>query len=114
MGNPAAHHLDGWAGRFERALEHAAEARAIAEQTHEAQYRGMVEVVAAVIEADMGLVEQARRSAEEGLRTARLPSDEVFAIGNMASLGHLDLVRGACGAAADHLRELPDCIARDG
>jgi DNA-binding CsgD family transcriptional regulator len=106
--------IEGWGGRFERALEHAAEARAIAEQTHEAQYRGMVEVGASVIEADMGLVGQARRSAEEGLRTARSASDEVFTIGNMASLGHIDLVRGDARGAAKHLRELPELLERTG
>jgi DNA-binding CsgD family transcriptional regulator len=103
--------VEGWAGRFERALEWAAEARAIAEQTQEVQYRGMVEHFAAPVEADLGLLEQARRSAEEGLRCARSVSDEVFIIGNTAALGHLEMVLGNMRAAADQLRELPDRLA---
>jgi DNA-binding CsgD family transcriptional regulator len=106
--------IEGWAARFERALEWAAEARDIAEQTQEVQYRGMVEYFAAPVEADLGLLEQARRSAEEGLRCARSVSDEVFTISNTAAIGHLELVLGNIRAAADHLRELPDRLARIG
>jgi DNA-binding CsgD family transcriptional regulator len=106
--------IEGWAGHFERALEHAAEARAIAEQTHEVQYRGMVENYAAFIEADAGLLEQARRSAEEGLRSARSVEDEAYMIGNLAALGHLEIVLGNLEAAAGHLRELPERVARTG
>jgi DNA-binding CsgD family transcriptional regulator len=106
--------VEGHAGRFDRALDYAAEARAIAEQTHETQYRGMVEQFAAPVEADIGLVEQARRSAEEGLRCARSVSDEVYTLGNLAGLGHLELVVGDMTAAADYLRELPERIARTG
>jgi DNA-binding CsgD family transcriptional regulator len=106
--------INGWAGRFARALEYAAEARAISEQTHEIQYRGMVESYAALIEADTGLLEQARRSGEEGLRDARSVGDESYTIGNLAALGHLELVRGDMRAASSHLRELPERVARTG
>ena len=67
----------------------------------------MVEAVAAPIEADMGSWN--RRAARPRKACApRSVSDEVFAIGNMAALGHLDLVLGDVRGAADHLRELPE------
>jgi len=106
--------IEGWAGRYQRALECAAEARAIAEQTHEVQYRGMVECYAALVEADTGFLEGARRSVEEGLRSARSAGDEAYTIGNLATLGHLEIVLGNMHAAASHLRELPERVARTG
>jgi DNA-binding CsgD family transcriptional regulator len=102
------------AGRWPLALEHAAEARAIAEQTQEAQYRGMVESIASHVEADTGLIREARLSAECGLRNARSVSDEIHTISNLASLGHLELVLGDMTRAADRLRELPARMAATG
>jgi DNA-binding CsgD family transcriptional regulator len=63
--------------------------------------------VRALIEADLGLVDQARASAQAGLAAARAMSDEFFAISSLAALGRLELALGNLEAAGDYLRDLP-------
>jgi DNA-binding CsgD family transcriptional regulator len=100
--------------RAQKALQHAAEGRAIAEQTQEAQYRGMIEHFASFVEADIGLADEARHSAMEGLQFARSVGDGIHSIGCLAALGHLELTLGNLQAAADILRELPARITQTG
>ena len=102
------------AGRLHRALEHGRLAREIAEQTHEAQYGGMALSAVAGLEADLGLLEQARRSADDGLRRSRSVSDEVFTIRNLAARGRVELVSGDLHAAGDLVRDLPERQLRTG
>jgi DNA-binding CsgD family transcriptional regulator len=99
--------VDWLAGRWEIALDHVVEACELAAQTQETSGRGMVGRVKALIEADLGLVDKARASAEEGLAAARARSDEYFAISSLAVLGRLELALGNLDAAGGYLRELP-------
>jgi DNA-binding CsgD family transcriptional regulator len=106
--------VEWYAGRWHRALEYAAVACELAEQTQEPQYGAVIRRLSSTVEADVGLVEQARRSAEEGLRLARSISDEINTIGNLAALGHLELVIGDLRAAGGYLRDLPERQLRTG
>jgi DNA-binding CsgD family transcriptional regulator len=103
-----------YTGRWRGAHDHAVAARELADQIHEPQGRGMAGAVSALIEADLGLVEQARTSAMDGLRCARAMSDEIFSVANLAALGHLELAAGDVHAAVEHLRELPARLLRAG
>jgi DNA-binding CsgD family transcriptional regulator len=99
--------LEWIAGRWQRALEHAAAASELTEQTEYPHARGWVGRVRALLEADLGLVEEARASAETTLEYARATSNAFFAIATLGVLGRLELALGNLGAAGDRLRELP-------
>ncbi len=62
----------------------------------------------ALVEADLGLVEQARDTAEKGLAWAQASSAQVWAAYSLGVLGRLELALGNVEAAAGHLRELPE------
>ena len=70
--------------------------------------------VKALIEADLGLVEQARASAEEGLAFSNASSNETFAITTLGVLGRLELALGNLEAAGDYLRDLPGRLLAGG
>jgi DNA-binding CsgD family transcriptional regulator len=99
--------LEWFACRWGRALDQANAGLEVAEQTRNPHVRGLVGARKALIEVDLGLVEQARTSAEEGLRHSREMSDDLFAIPTLAALGRLELSLGNLEAAAGHLRDLP-------
>ena len=93
------------AGRWQRALEHATTALELSEQVlHYGALQGRFK---ALVEADLGLVEQARASAEQGLAFAQAASNEVFVIISLGVLGRIELALGNLEAAAAYLRELP-------
>ncbi len=100
-------HLDYYAGHLQRAFKLAVAAHEVAEQTGELQYEGMVCAWKAHVEADIGLVEQARATAERGLTCAREIRDEIFNVVNLAALGAVEVVLGHHEEAARHLRDLP-------
>jgi DNA-binding CsgD family transcriptional regulator len=91
------------AGSWERAFEHAAAAHELQSTLN----RAWVGRVKALLEADMGLVEQARASAEEGLAHAHADSSEIFVIVIEGVLGRIELALGNLEAAGGYLRELP-------
>jgi DNA-binding CsgD family transcriptional regulator len=95
------------AGRLGTALDHATEAHELYEQTLRTGGLSMVGRVKALIEVDLGLVEQARGSAEEGVAAAQAMSHEYFGIAGLGVLGRLELVLGNLAAAGSCLRELP-------
>ena len=70
--------------------------------------------VKALIEADLGLVEQARASAEESLAFSNASSNETFAITTLGVLGRLELALGNLEAAGDYLRDLPGRLLAGG
>ena len=70
--------------------------------------------VRALVEADLGLVEQARAHAEEGLASARAMSQEIFAVLILGVLGRLELALGNLKTAAEYLRELPERLLAGG
>ena len=61
----------------------------------------------ALVEADLGLVEQARASAEEGARPREASRERVVRVLNLGVLGRLELALGNLEAAGGYLRELP-------
>ncbi len=104
--------LEWLAGRWQLALAHAATANDVTEQLWEhTMYVGRFR---ALIETDLGLVEQARASAEGGLAYARSSSNETFLIVTLGVLGRLELALGNLEAAGDYLRELPGRLLAGG
>ncbi len=99
--------LEWLAGRWQSALEHAAGAHELGEQTQIRYTRALVGRIKALIEADLGLVEQSRASAEEGLSFSQALSSDSWTIFSLGALGRLELALGNLDAAADVLRELP-------
>jgi ATP/maltotriose-dependent transcriptional regulator MalT len=93
------------AGRWQRALDYATAAEEVTEQIQE--FTGFAGRFKALIEADLGLVDQARVSAQEGLADARTFSNEPFVIAILGVLGRLELALGNLQAAGDYLRGLP-------
>jgi DNA-binding CsgD family transcriptional regulator len=99
--------LEWLAGRWELALLHADAAYELGEQTQHPHGRGWVGRAKALIETDLGRVEQARASAEEALAWAQTVSNDFFTIETLGTLGRLELALGNVELAAGHLRELP-------
>ncbi len=102
------------AGRWRQAYGHAAAAQELGEQTVPNMTPPWVGRVKGLIEADLGLVEQARAHAEEGLASARAISQEIFTLLNLGVLGRLELALGHPTAAAEYLRELPERLLAGG
>ena len=95
------------AGRWARALEHASSAHELGEQTQFFHRLGWAGRIKAVLEADLGLVEEARTSAEEGCEFGATYSLEFFTIFSLGALGRLELALGNLEAAGALLRDLP-------
>ena len=102
------------AGRWSIALEHAGVAYELTEQTQHAHARHWVGRAKALLEADLGLVEEARASIEEVMALADDMAYEVFAILTLGVLGRLELELGNTQTAADHLRDLPGRLLAGG
>jgi ATP/maltotriose-dependent transcriptional regulator MalT len=99
--------LEWLAGRWQRSLELAAAGHDLGEQIQFGHARGWVGRVKAVLETDLGLVDDARASGEECLAWAQADSNEYYMIVAYSALGRLELALGNLDAAAAHLRELP-------
>jgi ATP/maltotriose-dependent transcriptional regulator MalT len=99
--------LEWYVGRWQRALEHARSALEISEQTQDTHMRVFMGRIKALVETDLGLVDEARAAAEEGLRLAQKSSDEVNVFTCLGVLGRLELALGNLEAAGGYLRELP-------
>ena len=100
-------------GRWPRALEHAATAYELCQQT-QTVHTAWVGRAKALIEADLGLVEQARASAEESLAFAQASSNRHFTIYSLGALGRLELALGNLEAAGSILRDLPERLLAGG
>jgi DNA-binding CsgD family transcriptional regulator len=106
--------LEWLAGRWALALAHATAAYELSELTQHPHGRGWVGRAKALIEADLGLVEQARASAAEALAYAASVSNAFFTIETLGTLGRLELALGNVEAAAGHLRDLPARLSSAG
>jgi ATP/maltotriose-dependent transcriptional regulator MalT len=106
--------LEWLAGRWRRALEHAGAAYELTEQTQHAHARGWVGRAKALLEADLGLVEESRASAGEVLALAEAVEYEIFAIETIGVLGRLELELGNLETAGEHFRELPERLLAGG
>jgi DNA-binding CsgD family transcriptional regulator len=95
------------AGRWTQALGHSRDASDLADQTHEIHMRGTMGRVQGLIEVDMGLTDDARTSAEAGLRASEAVQDHYFAVSCAGVLGRLELASGNTEAAGTYLRDLP-------
>ena len=84
------------------------------EQTQFAHARAWVGRVRGLVEADVGLVEQARASVEEGLAFTQANSIEFHTIAGLGVLGRLELALGDLEAAGGYLRELPGRLLAGG
>ena len=101
------------AGNWRQALDHAVAAQELGEQRFPPT--GVwVGRVRALVEADLGLVEEARAHAEEGIASAQAFSQEIFVVLSLGVLGRLELALGNLQAAAEHLRELPGRLLASG
>ena len=99
--------LEWLAGRWPRALEHAGTAQELTEQTDHPHGRVWMGQVKALLEADLGLVAEARASAAEGIAHSQKFSFEHWRIMITGVLGRLELALGNLEAAGGYLRELP-------
>jgi DNA-binding CsgD family transcriptional regulator len=99
--------LEWFAGRWQLALTHAVAAHDLVEQTQHRHGRAWIGRAKALIEADLGLVEQARASVAEALAHAQGSSNPFASIVSLGTLGRIEFAVGDLEAAAHHLRELP-------
>ena len=105
--------LDWFTGHWEQALEHVVAADQLSRQrTHGGGRHWLGRK--AVLEADLGLVDAARISAEDTIAMAREFGSELSAIMGAGALGHLELAIGNLEAAGMHLRDLPGRLAAGG
>jgi DNA-binding CsgD family transcriptional regulator len=105
--------LEWLAGRLPRAHELADAAYELTEQTQHQHGLIWTARVKALVEADLGLVDQARASAEEGVAFSQTIS-KAHTVFGLGSLGHLELALGNLEAAGDCLRALPGLLLAGG
>jgi len=103
--------LEWLTGRWRRALDHAAAASELGAHPATPMWAGRVK---ALIEADLGLVDEARASAQAGLTLATARSHGTFSILVHGVLGRLELALGNLEAAGGYLRELPGRLLAGG
>ena len=97
--------LEWSAGRLGLALEQASAAEVLGWTRFDpVVWRGRVR---ALVEVDLGLVDEARAAAEAGLAISQAASYDYFAVLCEGVLGRLELTLGNLQAAGDRLRELP-------
>jgi DNA-binding CsgD family transcriptional regulator len=101
-------------GNWPLALEMANGAYDRGEQMRFANNGGWKGRVKALIEADLGLVEEARASAEEGLAEMQAVQNEVFCLLCLGVLGRLELALGNVQEAGGYLCELPERLVSSG
>ncbi len=102
------------AGRWPQALELVAAGLEITEQTQDTNWRAFVGRVQAMLEVDLGLVDEARASVQVGLDAASSLGEEVNVILSLGVRGRLELALGNLEAAAACLRELPERMLAGG
>ena len=106
--------VEWFGGNWQRALELASEAYEVGEQTQCPNNRGWKGRLKALIEADLGLVEQARASANEGVAEMAAVGNEMFTILSLAVVGRLELALGNFREAGRYLAELPSRLLSSG
>jgi DNA-binding CsgD family transcriptional regulator len=106
--------LEWLAGRWGQALEYATAAYELTEQTQHPHALAWVGRVKGILEADLGLVDEARASTEESLAFTRTTSNEFFMIQSLGVLGRLELALGNLEAAGGYLRDLPERLLAGG
>ena len=100
------------AGRLQAALAAADRAQEAGGQIDIWHERAWVGRVRALVEADLGLLEEARASAAQGIGLAEELA--LFTLLSRSVLGRIELVCGDLESAGVHLRDLPDQLLRAG
>jgi DNA-binding CsgD family transcriptional regulator len=98
-------------GRWQLALDYAANASELGAHGATPMWAGRVK---ALVQADLGLIDEARASAQAGLTLATARAYGTFAILALGVLGRLELALGNLPAAADYLRDLPGRLLAGG
>ena len=106
--------IEWFVGNLREALELATEAYEVGEQTRFPNNDGWNGRVKALIETDLGLVDQARASAEAGVAESHALGSEIFSILSLAVLGRLELALGNAEAAGRYLAPLPGRLISSG
>jgi DNA-binding CsgD family transcriptional regulator len=106
--------LEWLGGNWQLALDRANEGCDLGEQMRFANNGGWKGRVKALIEADLGLAEQARASAEEGLAEMQAFGNEVFCLLCLGVLGRLELALGNVHEAGRYLSDLPARLLTSG
>jgi DNA-binding CsgD family transcriptional regulator len=107
-------YIEWLAGRWQRALDHAVAGQELGEQSQFSMTETWAGRIRALVETDLGLVEEARAHAKEGLASARALSDEIFIVLTLGVLGRLELALGNIEEAGEYLRELPERLLAGG
>jgi DNA-binding CsgD family transcriptional regulator len=97
------------AGRLRSALELADRAQELGGQQQMWHERAWVGRIRALVEADLGLVDEARASAHQGISSV-----DVHGLFSAGVLGRIELVAGNLESAGAHLRDLPDRLSAAG
>jgi len=96
------------AGRLRTALEFADRAQELGGQIQKWHEHAWVGRIRALVEADLGLADEARASARQGIARAQELSMDIYDVFCRGSLGHVELVADNLEAAGGHLRDLAD------
>jgi len=102
------------AGRWQRAHELAVAAYELTEQIQHPRGLAWVGRAKALIEADLGHVQEARAAAQEGLAFSESSKKGFYALAALGTLGRLELELGNLEAAGEYLRELPGRLIAGG
>jgi len=102
--------LEWLAGRWRHALEHAIAGQELAEQSGHTVNRAWAQFQRAMIESDLGLVDQARLSLEPALATIGPSTDASLALFSRGAIAHRELVLGNLDVAAEQLRGVSDVL----
>jgi DNA-binding CsgD family transcriptional regulator len=105
---------DLYVGRWPQALERAAVARELSEQSQWESARGWALHIESLVLAYQGHVERARAAAEEARRLSDSEGSLFFTLLNLGVLGHLELALGNLESAGGYLRELPGRLLKGG
>jgi DNA-binding CsgD family transcriptional regulator len=106
--------LEWFAGNWRQALEMASQAYDLGDELQFPNNGGWKGRVKALIEADLGFVEQARASAKESVAEMDALGNEVFRLLALGVLGRLELALGNVQAAGGYLSELPGRLLTSG
>jgi DNA-binding CsgD family transcriptional regulator len=99
------------AGRWERALAYASVAYELTVHTQHPHAYSWVGRAKALIEADLGLVDEARSTAREALSYSA-GSIELYTMLTEAVLGRVELMLGNLELAGENMREIPERLVR--
>jgi ATP/maltotriose-dependent transcriptional regulator MalT len=106
--------LEWFAGSLQLAFELAVEAFEAGELAQFHANRAWRGRVMGLVEVDLGLVERARASAQEGIETSKTRGADIFCLLCEGVLGRLELALGNMQTAGGYLSELPGRLLTSG